>query len=545
MDYLNPYDFLQLVPGEGGRVESSELKRARRRILADFELSGEVALDYKGRAIDKSTALRACDELEDPILRVWHYRVHSSEGLRDFLVEADIEKMRSFPPENELQDYEFKSWLSKYLAPGFDRLLTHSLRKSKYRQVSQVLARVGYIQAPDLERVLQGSRRFFENRIDELRAAEQYPTQDQLNQLRFYVDPSLIEALNAFPDRFQEVRNNFARALADVSLVAFNKMQDPLVARAAIRAAGTLTTDHTTKESIDHLHRQMTGKGIDEEKAQGGKQKSRKSSGRRFSYFPYILAIVILQAMIFGNRACSPDEKREYFRKQGFSQEFLLREEAERGLIIPYNVSRTRKLYDSLNYYKLDERVLAAEVDRPKTGDRPYWQLLPAAYASDSLHRMYVSNKLPFDLILFIEDQKSGNLIQHIYVREGENYWLSHLWRGDYTARIYRGNEWQRKAIKVDSIGIGAFGDNSKLIQHDGFGNADPVDQTLDFSIKDMGGKQRAILFFQLDIHLRNLSIKQLLPEGGSNRFSQKDGAEKNLTHVHRPPRISLSSPRL
>ncbi len=65
MIYINPIEILELKDKEVNEIDSSIIKKSKRRLFADIDLSDSGFYEYNGQKLTKSDCEKAIDELED------------------------------------------------------------------------------------------------------------------------------------------------------------------------------------------------------------------------------------------------------------------------------------------------------------------------------------------------------------------------------------------------------------------------------------------------------------------------------------------------
>ena len=65
MHYINPIEILELNGRDAISIDNSEIKKAKKRLIADIELSEDGHFNYKGQSITKSDCERAILDLEN------------------------------------------------------------------------------------------------------------------------------------------------------------------------------------------------------------------------------------------------------------------------------------------------------------------------------------------------------------------------------------------------------------------------------------------------------------------------------------------------
>lgn len=84
--YIAPFALFDL---DAAAFSEAEWKACRKKILAEFELSGNATITWKGRSFDKSTLLQLLEEVHEPEARAFHVAVQNDALLYRFLLHFD------------------------------------------------------------------------------------------------------------------------------------------------------------------------------------------------------------------------------------------------------------------------------------------------------------------------------------------------------------------------------------------------------------------------------------------------------------------------
>jgi hypothetical protein len=84
--YIAPFALFDL---DGAAFSEADWKACRKKILAEFELSGNATIPWKDRTFDKSTLLQLLDEVHEPEARAFHLAVQNDVLLFRLLTTFD------------------------------------------------------------------------------------------------------------------------------------------------------------------------------------------------------------------------------------------------------------------------------------------------------------------------------------------------------------------------------------------------------------------------------------------------------------------------
>jgi hypothetical protein len=251
MAYIDPIELLQLtVPGTGDLADE-DIRRAKRKLLAEFELSGQITIRYRGGEIDKSTALQAVEALEDPTQRAHYVRLHRHRELQEFLREPRVKVLARVPASNKLGDAAYIKFISERLVPIYLDLLGGLVRRKDWVSVALLLNRLDLLDSWQHDTVLKpfiNHIRLCNRQLNEVNESTS-ETWKQLwdDQL---IDVRMMEAMNRLPRNLQEQRNQYARILANVAIHSIDPIKQVTLAHLIIVAADKLDVDTAAKDRV-------------------------------------------------------------------------------------------------------------------------------------------------------------------------------------------------------------------------------------------------------------------------------------------------------
>lgn len=254
MAYIDPIELLQLsVPGTGD-LSDDDIRRAKRKLLAEFELSGQITIRYRGAEIDKSTALQAAEALEDPTQRAHYVRLHRHRELQEFLREPRVKVLARIPAGNKLGDADYIKFIGERLVPIYLDLLGGLVRRKDWVAAALLLNRLDLIDSWQHDTVLKpfiNHIRLCNRQLNEVNES----TPETWKQLwdEQLIDVRMMEAMNRLPRTLQEQRNQYARILANVSLHCIDPIKQVTLAHLIIVAADKLDVDSAAKDRVNKV----------------------------------------------------------------------------------------------------------------------------------------------------------------------------------------------------------------------------------------------------------------------------------------------------
>ena len=130
--YLNPFELLNPPDDD---FDAKTLQKRKKSLLRKIDLEDGVVSWLSGVRIDKSSAIRACEELNDEDKWVFHWYVFQNKPLLAFLCRGSHEHFLVDEEDSPLDIIEildeegngFREWLSEPFAEQFDRVLARAI----------------------------------------------------------------------------------------------------------------------------------------------------------------------------------------------------------------------------------------------------------------------------------------------------------------------------------------------------------------------------------------------------------------------------------
>src|SRR5690554_3841117 len=91
MIYINPIEILELNNENANSIDSNAIKKAKRKLFAEIDLSDDGLLKYYNQRLTKSDCDRAIHELNNPKKFEYYYHLATNYLLNNFLASGDIE----------------------------------------------------------------------------------------------------------------------------------------------------------------------------------------------------------------------------------------------------------------------------------------------------------------------------------------------------------------------------------------------------------------------------------------------------------------------
>jgi hypothetical protein len=264
MQYINPIEILELQNYSVVEIDSSLIKKQKRKILANIDLSDNEMFDYKGISLTKTDCEKAIDDLENSTrIEFYLYLANSNLPLNDFLVNGDERFFVKNSQESIYRPPEFVDFISPYFALRFDKALLHSVKNKSFVKVQNILRTQNLINISDQNTAFKStsieisdSIKKIENITVIIRNKETSWTAETISGLLSYVRMwSPVNILNILPKYFQSQINKTAVAINQLQLAIWNKLYNPSVCRQLLELLLALNIESITKKTFENNYK--------------------------------------------------------------------------------------------------------------------------------------------------------------------------------------------------------------------------------------------------------------------------------------------------
>lgn len=232
MQFVNPIEILELQYIDIGAIDGNAIKKAKKRIFAEIELSDDSTLNYFGRKIMKSDCELAINELDDSNKKEFYWQLATSyKNLNNFLRDGNILLFDSFKQESIYKLTDFISFINPYFAHNFDNSLFKAFKNNNPTLVKSIL-RTQYLISPAfLNDGYKSLSIEIQNRISDIEKVKQeildgtskYTNSNIDTLLEFVKQRFPIEVLNSLPTYYQSQINKIASNINSLQLAIWDK----------------------------------------------------------------------------------------------------------------------------------------------------------------------------------------------------------------------------------------------------------------------------------------------------------------------------------
>ena len=234
--YINPIDLLELSdPKSDSGLSVENIKKAKRQLLAEIDLSDSGLHYYNGLQITKSDCENAIDQLNKPNSKNFYLYLHSHQTLNNFLANGNLSFFQETTKGNILQSEEFIKFISCEFAGKYDKALFNALLSNDEDLISKIISKSFLILNSDISIAHKSVSVYIKDKISEIdeitskieNNPEEY-NDKTLNSILIKVNEYFqTSTINCLPDYFLSPRSRIATSINHLSNAIFNHLNKP------------------------------------------------------------------------------------------------------------------------------------------------------------------------------------------------------------------------------------------------------------------------------------------------------------------------------
>ena len=256
MKYINPYLLLKFN-NQFEKISELEIKRAKRIILSELELSDNQLYLYEGIELSKSDILKILDDLDDPIKRKYHVFIYYDKKLYSFLTKADLSFFENYEQRNFYADKEFIKLISPYFVEQYSLAFRSNFIKNDINGLKVLLNVPPHITKDDFERCFEITYKYIEqiqsdliSLTNEIKNKKEYYRKNTKKINEILGKKINFNTLNLLPQYFHDINNKIATQLNILSVIINNNYADYTLANKIAVFALNIKSDESISETI-------------------------------------------------------------------------------------------------------------------------------------------------------------------------------------------------------------------------------------------------------------------------------------------------------
>lgn len=167
--YVNPIEILGLSNAtDTTSIDNEIVKKAKRKLFADIDLSDNGVLEYYGLHLTKGNCEKAIDELTNNDIKEFYLYLANNKPLNEFLASGKEAIFKNFKQDSIFKLPEFVKFISPYFAPKFDKALLTAFENDNADLTKAILNTSSLIAQTDLNSAFKSVSNKIQNKIAEI-----------------------------------------------------------------------------------------------------------------------------------------------------------------------------------------------------------------------------------------------------------------------------------------------------------------------------------------------------------------------------------------
>jgi hypothetical protein len=225
MRYVSPFQELGIEIDSN--LEKSDLNLAKKRLLAELELSSKSTILRGSMEMSKDDIIKQFDKLSS--IKNWdfHRLVLADNALLNFVQNKELNANTVFLKEPKYDTPAFVEFISPYFSESYKSLVIKNLAHSSYLNLTAILKLTPRLMTESdhdnvwfsVESFLNGWKSNLDEIAEKVKNRKEYAD----NEILPFHNKSFIQCLNLLPEDFSWFRDDYATSLFNLSANSWNK----------------------------------------------------------------------------------------------------------------------------------------------------------------------------------------------------------------------------------------------------------------------------------------------------------------------------------
>lgn len=273
MDFINPIEVLELSNLEISDIDIAVIKKAKRRVIADIELSDTGYYQYGDAEYTKSDIEHAIDLIADKEKLEFYHFIANQHALNNFLKNsAENSFVDNFRQESIYRLEVFVHFISPFYAKSFEQFITRAFKNNELAVLRASFKIPELYTIADRSSAYKGIEQVIKKNINHLDELTKGIREGKTNETHHSISKNAerlknvfsSDKLNLLPNHFQSLKNQVAQSIRNLSVQLHNHFGLTELALSTISYALTIDVDGLTaqklkddRQTINDLHQQL------------------------------------------------------------------------------------------------------------------------------------------------------------------------------------------------------------------------------------------------------------------------------------------------
>ena len=164
--YVNPIEILGLSNAiDTKSIENEIVKKAKRKLFADIDLSDNGEFEYYGLKLTKGNCEKAIEDLTNNDYKEFYLYLANNRPLNEFLANGKESIFNNFKKDSIFKLPEFIKFISPYFAPKFNKALLTAFDNGNYELTKAILNTSALIAQTEINLAFKSDSNSIQNSI--------------------------------------------------------------------------------------------------------------------------------------------------------------------------------------------------------------------------------------------------------------------------------------------------------------------------------------------------------------------------------------------
>jgi len=265
MDFINALELIELDKQELSSIDSSIIKKQKKKIYAEIELSDNNSIGYKGKKLTKSDCEKIISDLEDENKIKFYYELLQFKELNNFLISGDTNFFYNYQEKAILKNVLFLEFISPYFANQYDGIILKIYVSSDENLLKRILSLKPLVISNYIDSCYKSLYNYFKQQVQELellhrQIRNEEIDEDELNDndiIKKIIQKIKIKQINYLPEYFSSIKNQIAKSIRDLSVAIFNTFDNSKLSFNLIEEALKIKIDDLNRRKFTEDYKKI------------------------------------------------------------------------------------------------------------------------------------------------------------------------------------------------------------------------------------------------------------------------------------------------
>jgi hypothetical protein len=236
MNYINPYELLNINAENLSDIDSIIIRKARTTLFHKIDLSisdlDDIGhIEFRGLRLTKADCIKIIDELDNINKKEFHFFIYQNKVLNNFLTDGNLNFFDNYKIESIYSLKEFIDFISPYFSDQYNKKLSEYFQKWDSGNTKSILSISPLVNTEYIDKCYNNIRLFIRSKIDEIKEIREkiekdneFINSDSFRDVYSFITKSInTKLINLLPyEQFQILRNTLGNTIQYLAVIVHN-----------------------------------------------------------------------------------------------------------------------------------------------------------------------------------------------------------------------------------------------------------------------------------------------------------------------------------